>query len=179
MRLRQPLLYHQYIGQYETTVPFNKNTPLSERLLADMIRDDCARMERDQIVAEDARVFQSQDTVTVTAPLTPTITTAASIATQISTRAVGSRDGGIEWDDVIDNASLTTTVNTAPSQITVTNGDADMITEDEIENDTGVPDREGFMRLMQERFVDGQDAEYFSYAEIDEDTNLDDIDMVA
>eukprot|EP00698_Gefionella_okellyi_P023173 TRINITY_DN7828_c0_g2_i1.p1 TRINITY_DN7828_c0_g2~~TRINITY_DN7828_c0_g2_i1.p1 ORF type:complete len:281 (-),score=64.73 TRINITY_DN7828_c0_g2_i1:2059-2901(-) len=148
MRQRRPLLYHQFIGRFETAVPFHATVPLSQRLLHDFDREQAEARERMLPIAAQGMA----DLV-------------VSSATALPMRSTD------EEFDSSDDEMETTQDNRHVTAPTAERGLEEAMTEDEQTS----ADREGFLRVMRELFVDGYDSDWFAYADVDDSVQWDDL----
>jgi len=135
-KMRQPLLYDQYIGRFETEEekrkPFDNDISLSERILFDYENSIIEDRRKEQAMQEQ---FSSQ-----------------SFFSQHPAGNTKSGHAGFNSDD------------------------EEQMEEEDDPDDVSAEEKEGlkreFFAVMQQKFMDGEDTEFFDYTTIDEDEDL-------
>eukprot|EP01012_Entosiphon_sulcatum_P062249 TRINITY_DN8845_c0_g1_i1.p1 TRINITY_DN8845_c0_g1~~TRINITY_DN8845_c0_g1_i1.p1 ORF type:complete len:372 (-),score=82.91 TRINITY_DN8845_c0_g1_i1:3-1118(-) len=195
MRLRQPLLYHHYVGRYEAKPPqFSTETPLSERILhqvdLEYIREQQENETARVLTGKSHRAQVQRDKQASEVPRPKT-----KMDTSLFGEAKGAMDAEDEEDECEEEDDDDEEFEKVPGvdygerdsdddpmePDTVDQGGAGAVEDDNPAEATEEQRHEyfdEFVTLMKARFLEGRDAAWLDYAAIDGDATLDDIAQV-
>lgn len=155
MKFRHPTLFHEYIGRFTPdssspySVPFESSMPLSERLLVNYDLDRMTRRQKTVERRENQGEGKSAD------------------------RLEDSDSDDEDYDDEQEEEE---------EEEQEEEEEEEQEENDKIEKETTKEEQEQlrneFIRIMQNKFISGEEAEFFDYSLCDTDERLDDLDQV-
>jgi len=154
MKIRQPVLYQEYIGKYKPTlactIPFGKETKLYERLLL-----NCDLCEANEIILRSTSAPPQQE--------------------EEEEEEEENENENENESDKKEDLKNSNEYNVPKKTVELIRKDETEVSiEKELNEFNQQADYEDFLSIMKENFLSGRDVD-FNYSEIDQDDSLDDL----